>query len=144
MARIFIYDNRTFPDPNPNLTPDQVRQTLVTFFPELANAEVKGPAQQGGDYIFTFNRRTGMKGAEEGLVCEECFYTFPKLIKRGDQSMCPACAIKDLFNGFLSNIDAAIPCRIIFDGKTVALSIDNPASNLCGMVGLVDLNDHRI
>ena len=40
MARVFVYDNREFPDPDPNLTVDQVRETMASFFPELTTATV--------------------------------------------------------------------------------------------------------
>ena len=41
MARVFIYDGREFPDPDPNLSPDEVRKMMADFFPELANAEAR-------------------------------------------------------------------------------------------------------
>lgn len=72
MARIFIYDNREFPDPDPKLTVDQVRQNMAAFFPELANAEVKGPTKRPNpkepgvtDDVYTFVKRVGTKGKQE-------------------------------------------------------------------------------
>lgn len=68
MARIFIYDNREFPDPDPKLTVDQVRQNMATFFPELANAEVKESKRPSAtepgvvDNVYTFVKRVGTKG----------------------------------------------------------------------------------
>lgn len=59
--RVFVYDSREFPDPDPNLTPDEVRQTLAGFFPELANAEVK-ERQEGANTVYEFARRVGTKG----------------------------------------------------------------------------------
>jgi len=41
MARVFVYDAREFPDPDPNLTVEDVRRQLLDFFPELANAETR-------------------------------------------------------------------------------------------------------
>ena len=41
MVRVFVYDGREFPDPDPNMSHDEVRQSMTSFFPELANAEVK-------------------------------------------------------------------------------------------------------
>ena len=38
MARIFIVDEREFPDPDPNLTIEQVRDSLSDFYPDLASA----------------------------------------------------------------------------------------------------------
>jgi PRTRC genetic system protein C len=48
MARIFIYDNREFPDPDPKMTIEEVRQSMVNFFPELANADTSGPTVTPG------------------------------------------------------------------------------------------------
>jgi PRTRC genetic system protein C len=62
MARIFQYDGREFPDPDPRLSPDEVRVQFAQFFPELANAEVKREAR-GEDEVFTLQRRIGTKGS---------------------------------------------------------------------------------
>jgi PRTRC genetic system protein C len=68
MARVFIYDGREFPDPDPKLTVDEVRQHMATYFPELSNAEVKeskrpSTANPGEtDDIVEFKRRVGTKG----------------------------------------------------------------------------------
>jgi len=61
MARVFVYDNREFPDPDPNMSPDEVRQSMTNFFPELANAEIK-ESKRGEDDIFEFKKRVGTKG----------------------------------------------------------------------------------
>ena len=61
MGRKFIYDGREFPDPNPSMTPDAVRQHLSNWVPELSNANIK-TAKQGEDTIYTFERRVGTKG----------------------------------------------------------------------------------
>ena len=61
MSREFVYDGRSFPDPDPNMTPEEVRQSMSTFFPELANAETK-EIKRGDDDIFEFKKRVGTKG----------------------------------------------------------------------------------
>ena len=61
MARVFIYDDRRFPDPDPNLTVEQVKASLASFYGELANAEVRQTAE-GEDMIYEFQRRVGTKG----------------------------------------------------------------------------------
>lgn len=71
MARIFVYDGREYPDPDPTSTPEEVRTTLSALLPELANAEIKAskrPAQsgEGEDDIFEMKRRVGTKGEGEG------------------------------------------------------------------------------
>jgi len=61
MARIFVYDGREFPDPDPNLSVDEVKRMMTDFFPELQNAEVK-QADRGDDTLYEFVRRVGTKG----------------------------------------------------------------------------------
>ena len=61
MARIFVYDEREFPDPDPNMTVDQVKTTLADFYGELANATVKETKRED-DTIYKFQRRVGTKG----------------------------------------------------------------------------------
>jgi len=61
MARIFVYDGREFPDPDPKLSVDEVRQSMANFFPELSNAETK-ESRRGEDTVIEFKRRVGTKG----------------------------------------------------------------------------------
>ncbi len=61
MARVFVYDNREFPDPDPTMSPDEVRQSMTNFFPELANAEVL-QSKRGEDDLIEFKKRVGTKG----------------------------------------------------------------------------------
>ncbi|MFN8472809.1 MAG: PRTRC system protein C [Anaerolineae bacterium] len=63
MSRIFRYDNREFPDPDANLSVDEVRQQLSAFFPELANAETR-EERRGENTVYTFSKRIGTKGVE--------------------------------------------------------------------------------
>jgi len=62
MARIFVYDDREFPDPDPQMTVEQVKATLADFYGEIANASVK-ETKRGDDTIYEFQRRVGTKGA---------------------------------------------------------------------------------
>ena len=59
--RVFVYDDREFPDPDPNMTIDEVRQYETIYFPELANAEVI-ESKRGEDDIIEFVKRVGVKG----------------------------------------------------------------------------------
>ena len=61
MARVFVYDGREFPDPDPQMSVDEVRQSMTNFFPELANADTK-QSKRGEDDISEFKRRVGTKG----------------------------------------------------------------------------------
>jgi len=60
-VRVFVYDGREFPDPDPKMSVDEVRQSMTNFFPELANAETK-QSKRGDNDIYEFARRVGTKG----------------------------------------------------------------------------------
>jgi PRTRC genetic system protein C len=59
--RKFVYDGREFPDPDPKMSTEEVRQSMVNFFPELANADTK-QSKLGDDDIVEFKKRVGTKG----------------------------------------------------------------------------------
>ena len=61
MARVFIYDGREFPDPDPKLPVEEVRKQLSEFFPELGNADTR-EEKRGEDTAYTFSKRIGTKG----------------------------------------------------------------------------------
>ena len=61
MPRVFVYDGREFPDPDPAMSVDDVRQSWTSFLPELANAETK-ESKRGEDDIVEFIKRVGTKG----------------------------------------------------------------------------------
>jgi PRTRC genetic system protein C len=61
MARIFSYDGREFPDPDPALSVDEVRQSMVNFYPELSNADTD-TKKRGDDEVIYFKKRVGTKG----------------------------------------------------------------------------------
>ena len=63
MARIFVYDDREFPDPDPEMSVEQVKATLADFYGEIANASVK-ETKRDDDTIIEFQRRVGTKGAD--------------------------------------------------------------------------------
>ena len=54
MARIFIVDGITYPDPGPEMTPDQFKELMAGFLPELATAEMTEEKQ--GEEPFTVSR----------------------------------------------------------------------------------------
>ena len=51
MARIFVYDDREFPDPDPQMSVDQVKAILSDFYGEIANASVKETKQGRGHHL---------------------------------------------------------------------------------------------
>ncbi len=60
--RLFVYEGKEYPDPDPKLTADQVKALLATSFPELANAETRTDKRPDGVEVVTFSRRVGTKG----------------------------------------------------------------------------------
>ena len=62
MTRLFVYDDREFPDPDPQMSVEQVKNTLSDFYGEIANASVK-ETPRGNDTIYEFQRRVGTKGS---------------------------------------------------------------------------------
>jgi PRTRC genetic system protein C len=72
MSRIFVYDGQEYPDPDPAMTPEDIRRQYANYFPELSNAETK-ETKRGDDTVFTWAKRVGTKGADfEERRCEEC------------------------------------------------------------------------
>jgi PRTRC genetic system protein C len=61
VARIFVYEGREFPDPDPSQDVEAVKKTMIDFFPELANAETKEVAR-GEDTLYEFVKKVGVKG----------------------------------------------------------------------------------
>jgi PRTRC genetic system protein C len=61
--RVFIYDGREFPDPGPQFTPDEVREQLAQFFPDLINADVTSETKDGVQRV-AFKKRIGTKGGD--------------------------------------------------------------------------------
>lgn len=61
MARIFVYDGREFPDPDPTLEVEAVKEKMTDFFPELANADTK-QTTRGEDTLYEFIKKVGVKG----------------------------------------------------------------------------------
>src|SRR6266513_5217090 len=61
MARQFIYDGRTFPDPDPRLSVEDVQRQLADYFPELVHADTREESR-GDDTLYPFARRIGTKG----------------------------------------------------------------------------------
>ncbi len=60
-TRVFVYEGREFPDPDPNLAVEEVKRMMTDFFPELANAEVR-EHKRDEDTLYELVRRTGTKG----------------------------------------------------------------------------------
>ena len=72
MPREFVYDGRSYGDPNPKLSVEEMRQYLANFLTELSNAtttETKKPGKDGEEVtVITFTRRVGTKGVTKTQV----------------------------------------------------------------------------
>lgn len=62
MARIFRYGDHTWEDPGEEFSNEDVRRHLTTYFPELANAEIRERTLEDGTVEVTFVKRAGTKG----------------------------------------------------------------------------------
>jgi len=62
VQRVFEHDELSLPDPDPSLTPDEVRSFYGTHYPTLTTATVSGPEMRDGKEVYTFKRSVGTKG----------------------------------------------------------------------------------
>jgi PRTRC genetic system protein C len=62
LTREFAYNGVKLPDPNPELSVEEVRDMYVATYPELATAAVEGPSPVNGRMQYTFTRAVGVKG----------------------------------------------------------------------------------
>ena len=62
LVRSFTYNGVKLPDPDPRMTPDEVKAIYSHQYPELATAAVTGPEASGDHLQFSFVRAIGTKG----------------------------------------------------------------------------------
>ncbi|MBN9424727.1 MAG: hypothetical protein BGO63_10495 [Candidatus Accumulibacter sp. 66-26] len=62
IERRFMHGGRTLPDPDPSMSPDDVRAFYSAIHPELLNAVVTGGEFTGQIQVFEFRRAVGDKG----------------------------------------------------------------------------------
>ena len=60
--RVFKYGDHVIPDPGPQVTIEQVRTSLVVYFPELAKATHSTKKLDDGRTEITFQKQTTTKG----------------------------------------------------------------------------------
>jgi len=96
MPREFIVDGRTFPDPDPNKSVEEVKGLMTSFFPELANAETR-ETKKGEDTSFEFIRRVGTKGSGkrdkfvQPVHCVICATELREMCPRDPDAQCLHC-----------------------------------------------------
>ncbi len=62
MTRLFTFNGIRLPDPNPNMSVDEVKALYSAQYPELATAVVNGPEAVGDKMRYSFQRAIGSKG----------------------------------------------------------------------------------
>lgn len=62
VTRSFLYNGRTLNDPDPTMSPDQVRAFYANIHADLTNAVVEGGDFANGAQVFEFKRGIGTKG----------------------------------------------------------------------------------
>lgn len=60
--RKFSYNGVSLADPGTTFSPEQVKEFYAAVYPEIINATVEGPEQQGNKLLYTFRRSVGSKG----------------------------------------------------------------------------------
>jgi PRTRC genetic system protein C len=62
LERSFSFNGMTLPDPDASMTTTHVRDFYAGTYPELNNADIKGPVASSGKNVYTFNVKTGPLG----------------------------------------------------------------------------------
>ena len=62
MKRIFEFQGIRLPDPNSEMTVEQVRGVFATQYPEIATAALTGPETVADKCVYRFERAIGTKG----------------------------------------------------------------------------------
>lgn len=62
ITRVFTFDGQEYPDPNPNLNPEQVRGILAAMNPSITSAILEGPSFKNGKEAYSFVQSVGTKG----------------------------------------------------------------------------------
>jgi PRTRC genetic system protein C len=62
MSRSFIYNGVKLPDPDPRMTPEEVKNIYSNQYPELTTAAITGPEGSGDHLLYSFVRAIGTKG----------------------------------------------------------------------------------
>lgn len=62
LVREFNHNGMRLPDPNPNLSVEEVRNLYATAHPDIATAAIEGPEAVGNKLIYRLTRAIGTKG----------------------------------------------------------------------------------
>jgi PRTRC genetic system protein C len=62
LERVFVYNNETLMDVNPNMTPEEVMNFYNDTYPDLINGLVQGPVLREDKAFYSFKVIVGTKG----------------------------------------------------------------------------------
>jgi PRTRC genetic system protein C len=62
LSRRFTYNGVKLPDPDPRMTPEEVKVAYSHQYPDLATAAITGPEASGEQLVYSFVRAIGTKG----------------------------------------------------------------------------------
>ena len=65
LKRVFKYNGRSLPDPDPAMKPDEVRTFYAHTYPELQSGVVDGPEENGARLEYELRRAVGTKGRRQ-------------------------------------------------------------------------------
>lgn len=124
LTRSFKYNSVTLLDPNPALSPDQVREFFATQYPELNNAVVEGPLTKNGTVTYTFTRAAGAKGANpKPRPAQEIVDTILSGTDEADPDALMQHALDGRYAGAASRI-----CNVITNRAAVAAPLPMPSA----------------
>jgi len=62
IEREFNFHGVKLPDPNPKLSPEEVKGLFCTMYPDIATASITGPEPVGNKLRYSFIHAVGTKG----------------------------------------------------------------------------------
>ncbi|HKE55450.1 MAG TPA: PRTRC system protein C [Pyrinomonadaceae bacterium] len=62
LPRSFTYNGVKLPDPDPRMTPEEVKSAYTHQYPELATVVITGPEASADHLLYSFVRAIGTKG----------------------------------------------------------------------------------
>jgi len=62
LPRKFKFGELELPDPNTDMTPDEVRTFYANTYPELTTGGVQGPEMKDDHVLYTLSGKVGVKG----------------------------------------------------------------------------------
>jgi PRTRC genetic system protein C len=62
LPRELVFNGTRIPDPDPQMSIEQIRDLLTPSYPEIATATMTGPEDTGTSLRYSFSRAIGSKG----------------------------------------------------------------------------------